>query len=155
MGVRLFILLPTGVGQGTRAHKTSGNRAYPSPAIKTIVRLPCKHRSQCGPCYTTSPHKLTYVPRTLQTLLYYIKILYESIGGMFCGVSVLTVTAISVDRLLALMLGLRYRQEVTLKRVWVIAVTSWLLALLLNYRMATDTVVLYGNLNVLLLQNLS
>ena len=74
---------------------------------------------------------------------------------MFCGVSVLTVTAISVDRLLALMLGLRYRQEVTLKSVWVIAVTSWLLALLLNYRMATDTVVLYGNLNVLLLQNLS
>ena len=57
---------------------------------------------------------------------YHIKILYESIGGMFCGVSVLTVTTISVDRLLALMLGLRYRQEVTFKRVWVFAVTSWL-----------------------------
>ena len=57
---------------------------------------------------------------------YYIKILYESIGGMICGVSVLTVTATSVDRLLALMLGLRYRQIVTFERVWVIVVISWL-----------------------------
>ena len=57
---------------------------------------------------------------------YYIKILYESFGGIFCGVSLLTVTAISVDRLLALMLGLRYRQQLTLKRVWAYAVSSWL-----------------------------
>ena len=32
-----------------------------------------------------------------------------------CGVSLLTLTAISVDRLLALLLGIRYRQIVTLK----------------------------------------
>ena len=37
-------------------------------------------------------------------------------GSIFCGVSVLTLTAISVDRLLALLLGLRYKQVVTLKR---------------------------------------
>ena len=37
-------------------------------------------------------------------------------ASIFCGVSVLTVTAISVDRLLALLLGLRYKQVVTLKR---------------------------------------
>ena len=36
-------------------------------------------------------------------------------ANIFCGVSVLTLTAISVDRLLALLLGLRYRQVVTLK----------------------------------------
>ena len=59
---------------------------------------------------------------------YYINLLYESIGAMFCAVSVLTLTAISVDRLLALMLGLRYRQVVTLKRVWVFTVTSWLIS---------------------------
>ena len=34
---------------------------------------------------------------------------------IFCVLSLLTLTAISVDRLLALLLGLRYRQVVTLK----------------------------------------
>ena len=33
-----------------------------------------------------------------------------------CAVSLLTSTAISVDRLLALLLGLRYRQVVTVRR---------------------------------------
>ena len=41
------------------------------------------------------------------------------------SVSLLTLTAISVDRLLALLLGLRYRQVVTLKRTWVIEISSW------------------------------
>ena len=39
-----------------------------------------------------------------------------------CSVSLLTISAISVDRLLALLLGLRYRQIVTLKRTYVIVV---------------------------------
>ena len=39
----------------------------------------------------------------------------------------LTLTAISVDRLLALLLRLRYRQVVTSKRTYVIVVTSWAL----------------------------
>ena len=42
-----------------------------------------------------------------------------------CGVSLLTLTAISVNRLLALSLGLRYRQVVTLKRIYVIVITFW------------------------------
>ena len=46
-------------------------------------------------------------------------------GNIFCGVSVLTMTAISVDRLLALLLGLRYRQVVTLKRTHVIVIAIW------------------------------
>ena len=45
-----------------------------------------------------------------------------------CSVSLLTLTAISVDRLLALSLGLRYRQIVTLKRTYVIVITFWVLA---------------------------
>ena len=47
-------------------------------------------------------------------------------GSMLCGVSVGTLTARSVDRLLALLLGLRYRQVVTLKRIYVIVFTLWL-----------------------------
>ena len=41
------------------------------------------------------------------------------------GVSLVTITLISVDRLLALLLGLRYRQVVTLKRTYIIVVNSW------------------------------
>ena len=46
---------------------------------------------------------------------------------MLCGVSALTSTAISVDRLLALLLGLRYRQVVTLKRVRAVVICFWLI----------------------------
>ena len=40
-------------------------------------------------------------------------------------VSLMTMTAISVDRLLALLLGLRYKQIVTLKRTYIIVTTFW------------------------------
>ena len=45
-----------------------------------------------------------------------------------CGVSLLTLTAISVDRLLALLLGMRYRQIVTLKRTCIVTATFWILS---------------------------
>ena len=44
---------------------------------------------------------------------------------LLCSVTLLTLTAISVDRLLALSLGLRYRQVVTLKRTYVTVATFW------------------------------
>ena len=40
-------------------------------------------------------------------------------------VSLWTITAISVDRLLALLLKLRYRQVVTIKKVYTVALASW------------------------------
>jgi len=45
-----------------------------------------------------------------------------------CSVSLLTVAAISVERLLALLLGLRFRQVVTLKRTYVIIVIFWIMS---------------------------
>ena len=42
-----------------------------------------------------------------------------------CSVSLLTLTAISVDRLLALHMGVRYRQVVTLKRTYVLVAVIW------------------------------
>ena len=48
-------------------------------------------------------------------------------GYILCSVSLLTLTAISVDRLLALLLGLRYRQIVTLKRTYVTVTVFWIL----------------------------
>ena len=44
-----------------------------------------------------------------------------------CEVSMLTLTAISVRRLLALLLGLRYEQVVTLKRTYVIVIAFWVI----------------------------
>ena len=47
---------------------------------------------------------------------------------ILCGVSLMTITAISVDRLLAPLLGLRYRQVVTLKRTYMIVITFWIVS---------------------------
>ena len=47
---------------------------------------------------------------------------------VLCGVSVLTSTAISVDRLLVLLLRLKYRQVVTLKRAQVVILLCWVTA---------------------------
>ena len=49
-------------------------------------------------------------------------------GYALCSVSLFTLTAISVDRLLALLLGLRYRQVVTLKRTYVIVAIFWVVS---------------------------
>ena len=50
-------------------------------------------------------------------------------GFFLCAVSLLTLTAISVDRLLALLLGLRYRQVVTLRRTCIIAFGFWIFSI--------------------------
>ena len=46
-------------------------------------------------------------------------------GNFVCLVSLLTLSAISVDRLLALLLGLRYRQVVNLKRTYLAVIAFW------------------------------
>ena len=48
---------------------------------------------------------------------------------VLCGESIITLTVISVDRLLALLLGLRYRQVVTLVRVRLFLFFSWIMIL--------------------------
>ena len=49
-------------------------------------------------------------------------------GYILGGASLFTLTTISVDRLLALLLGLRYRQVVTLKRTYMIVITFWIVS---------------------------
>ena len=49
-------------------------------------------------------------------------------ASILCGVSIATLAELSVDRLLALLLGLRYRQVVTLKRTHLIVITTWVIA---------------------------
>ncbi|XP_022805838.1 melanocyte-stimulating hormone receptor-like [Stylophora pistillata] len=50
-------------------------------------------------------------------------------GFALCSVSLSTITAISVDRLLAMLLGLRYKETVTLRRTYVILAIIWVLSL--------------------------
>ena len=54
------------------------------------------------------------------------------LGYTLCRVSLSTMTAISVDRLLALLLGLRYKQIVTLKRTYLIVATFWVTSIFLG-----------------------
>jgi len=56
----------------------------------------------------------------------YALVAVDLAGFMFTGVSLFTLSAISVDRLLALLLGLRYRQVVTLKRSYVSVILFWI-----------------------------
>ena len=50
-------------------------------------------------------------------------------GVALCGVSLLTMAVISVDRLLALLLGLRYKEIVTLKCIYIIIASFWVFCL--------------------------
>ena len=49
-------------------------------------------------------------------------------SAALCGVSVFTLTAVSVDRLLALKLKTRYRELVTVKRVRLVVIFVWLVS---------------------------
>ena len=59
----------------------------------------------------------------------YVAVAVSTTDSILALASLLTLTAISVDRFLALLLGLRYRQVVTLKRTCWIIITFWVLHL--------------------------
>ena len=62
--------------------------------------------------------------------IFLIDKLNNATSFVLCQVSVFTSTAISVDRLLALLTGLRYRQVVTLPRVRAVIICFWLFGIL-------------------------
>ena len=77
------------------------------------------------------PLFVTYLISNLKerwTICRYVFAVVSITGYILCSVSLFTLTAISVDRLLALLLGLRYRQVVTLKRIYRIVVVSWVVS---------------------------
>ena len=75
--------------------------------------------------------KLMLVFNGQQTLCYHLTISAYTLSIVFSGVSLLTVTLIGIDRLLALSLGLRYRQVVTLRRVRAVTSCFWFLSVTL------------------------
>ena len=63
------------------------------------------------------------------TICYYTELTAFITSHILCSVSLLTSTAISVDRLLALLLMLKYRQVVTLRRTYLTTIVVWFLCI--------------------------
>lgn len=76
-----------------------------------------------------------------QTLIQLFRSGYSTVGFFLCGVSLCTVTAISLDRLLAIQKPLRYPSIVTTSRITRILIPIWAICLLLESTQWT----LYGN----------
>ena len=78
----------------------------------------------------TQPLFVAYIMSAEHSIIfYYFSILFTRLSTVLGGVSVSPLTAISVDRLLALLLGLRYRHAVTLRRVQSYVVIAWILSI--------------------------
>ncbi|XP_078361574.1 adenosine receptor A3-like [Oculina patagonica] len=72
-------------------------------------------------------YKLSLLKKAGMNVLYYAYEVFWASSFILCGISALTSTAISVDRLLALLLGLRYKHVVTSRRVRVVITLFWLI----------------------------
>ncbi|XP_078384933.1 adenosine receptor A3-like [Oculina patagonica] len=79
------------------------------------------------PLYST--YSMSRIIKVNVNVVFYIYKVNVASSYILCGVSVFTSTAISVDRLLALLLGLRYRHVVTMRRVRVVITCFWLIAI--------------------------
>ena len=87
----------------------------------------------------TQPLFVAYIMSPKHSMLcYYLSILFQRLSVILGGVSVSTLTAISVNRLLALLLGLRYRHVVTLRRVQSYVVISWLFSIVTTLTLSFD-----------------
>ena len=72
---------------------------------------------------------IAFIPGVVKrNIIFYLYQVSVSMGFFLLTVSVLTTTAICVDRLLALLLGLRYPQVVTFRRVGLLMFCFWLLS---------------------------
>ena len=78
------------------------------------------------PLYTT--YWMSLVQEHWRLCRYAFDVAYIMGSALFLA-SLMTMTAISVYRLLAMLLGLRYKQIVTLKRTYIIVATIWILSL--------------------------
>lgn len=78
------------------------------------------------------PVPITYwisVVKQQWTICRYSVVAFQSLSLILFSVSLLTMTAISIDRLLFLLLSIRYRQIVTLKRAVLLVVAFWVMSL--------------------------
>ena len=74
-------------------------------------------------------------------ICFYALHLSSMISSVLCVVSLLTLTAIGIDRVLALLLGLRYRQIVTLKKTYVVTLIFWVCSIVAAAMYIVNTLV--------------
>ena len=107
-------------------------------ALRKVTSLhpPTKLLFQClaitdlGVGLTSQPLFATVLLTDYRNVNWSVSVIFSNyLSLIFCGVSMNISTALSVDRLLALLLGLRYRHVVTLKRVRIAVACCWLTAL--------------------------
>ncbi|XP_068691979.1 adenosine receptor A3-like [Montipora foliosa] len=97
------------------------------PATKVLLR--CLSISDLFVGLVTEPTRVTHFLSVMlkhEKICQYTTVLGYVFGYSLSAVSLLTVTAVSLDRLLALLLGLRYRQVVTSKRSFLAAAVIWI-----------------------------
>ena len=81
---------------------------------------------------TAEPLTITYwmsVVNQRWDLCHFANVAIFVTAATLCSASLFTVTAISMDRLLALLLGLKYRQVVTLKKTSITVIVLWILSI--------------------------
>ena len=83
---------------------------------------------------------------------YYLHFADFAIGAILCSVSLFTLTAISVDRLLALSLGIRYRQVATLRKAYISVIIMWVISVVFGAAVyfLLDTVILDWSMFILI-----
>ena len=105
-------------------------KILPPSAVQAPVSFSGNHWSVGWSCCSASKFSMLDVRSSRQwSLCRYARDAGYVTSYVLILVSLMTMTAISVDRLLALLLGLRYKQIVTLKRTYIIVTTFWVLLL--------------------------
>ncbi|XP_078342585.1 adenosine receptor A3-like [Oculina patagonica] len=100
------------------------------------------------PLYST--YSMSRIINMNMNVLYYVDYVNIVLSYVLCGVSFLTSTAISMDRLFALLLGLRYRHVVTLRRVRVVITCFWLIAAIFGWLRVWREDIAYKEASVIL-----
>ena len=88
------------------------------------------------------------IPKMNSSVTYHVHNYRCACARMLCSVSLLTTVAISVDRLLALLLGLRYRHVVTSRRIraicfWIMGASNGLIQLWIRRQSALMEVTVF------------
>ena len=94
--------------------------------------------------------RLSAVIKMNLDIQYYLMNIANAFDFILCGVSILTLSAISVDRLLALLLGIRYRTIVNLRHTrallscfWLSGISGVLLSLFTSFSVASIVGVIF------------
>ena len=99
------------------------------PPTKLFLR--CLTATDLGVGFISQPlaviYSMSVLSQSLDVCLYARELKFIT-SYLLCSVSLLTLTAISVDRLLALLLRLRYRQVVTLTRTYMVLIIIWIVS---------------------------